>query len=297
MLSTLSLDDHDGHYEFPPLREVRAEGPDVIVSSSTLQPRKCPLTQPSPDTPHLSLTIQATIELSLTLPYPIRFTIRRLAKGDATDSKPCIVRFNPAIDVFSPSGLVLLRHGLGSNGEPEIVPVDHATGNPIGSGDGPAVAGEDSSSQFLWELPAPGDEVSLTATLPERYYRAIQATEAANLLCAYTLLYPGAELGQWEWGTLQDHDRSVPGREAVGTGTTPRVVIPGGARVSFLARRFVGECPWPEREAYETEHGFERANAAQKEWYERKLKEERAKMPWLLLHVKPDPPFTASDRV
>jgi hypothetical protein len=158
------------------------------------------------------------------------------------------------------------------------------------------VTGEDndSSSKFLWELPAPGAEVSMTATLPEKYYRAIQATKSPGPLRAYTLLYPGTELVQWEWGTIQEHEHEQSGREMkVLDAAKPRLVIPGGARISFRATRFVGEHPWPEREAFEAKHGFERANEAQKEWYERKLREERAR----LICVKPDRPFGASDRV
>ena len=177
-----------------------------------------------PETPHLSISLHAPIELSLTpLPYPIRFTIRRLAKGDTTDSRPCIFRFNPSLDAFSPHGLILLRHiWTHGGGSLEPVPVDHdhsADGNP---------AGQEDSSQFLWELAAPGDEVSLTATLPEQYYHAIKRSWHVH-----TLLYPGKEFVLWDWGTIQDH----VGRELKG-GNAGKLVVPGGARVNFATWYF-----------------------------------------------------------
>jgi hypothetical protein len=50
----------------------------------------------------------------------------------------------------------------------------------------------DGNNGFLWEL-APGGEVRLTADLPARYYRALQAGKT------YTLLYPAA--AKWSCGS------------------------------------------------------------------------------------------------
>ncbi|KAK4096784.1 hypothetical protein N658DRAFT_458056 [Parathielavia hyrcaniae] len=178
-----------------------------------------------PETPHLSTSLHAPISLSLTtLPYPIRFTVRRLAKGDTTDSRPCVFRFNPSLDAFSPDGLILLRHvwARGSDSLLEPVLVDHghnADGNP---------ASQDNDSQFFWELAAPGDEVSVTGTLPEKYYRAMGCD-----CYVYTLLLPGKGNVLWDWGTAQEH---VGGDlKAGGVG---KLVVPGGARVTFAASYF-----------------------------------------------------------
>ncbi|KAK4033377.1 hypothetical protein C8A01DRAFT_40164 [Parachaetomium inaequale] len=221
-----------------------------------------------PDTPHLSITLQAPIELSLTLPYPIRFTIRRLARGYPTDSQPCIIRWNPTIDAFSPpSGLVLLRHSLRNGGGClEPIPVNHASGDPTGGGEDCLIpTGED--NQFWWELPAPGSEISVTATLPERYYRAInQAGGSFGPWGVYMLLFPGAELGVWDWGAVREHAHSGQGVKEGGAGM--KLVVPGGARIHFTVVRF-SDRRWPERDAYEAEHGFERANVAQREWRDR----------------------------
>jgi hypothetical protein len=220
---------------------------------------------PSPDTPHLSIKIQAAIELSLTLPYPIRFAIRRVAKGDPTDNRPLIVRWNPALDAFSPpNDLVLLRHSFKSGGgNLEPIPVDHSGCDFTRNEDAVVVSGN-GNSQFLWELSALGSEVGLTATLPERYYRAIiQAGGSFGPCGVYALLFPGAELGVWDWGTLSEHTHS--GREIRDGGAGTKLIVPGGARIHFDAVEFNDR----QRDAYEAEHGFGRANLAQRERHER----------------------------
>ncbi|KAK4117953.1 hypothetical protein N657DRAFT_490390 [Parathielavia appendiculata] len=184
-----------------------------------------------PETPHLSISLRAPIELSIigAVPYPIHFTIRRVAKGDGTDSRPCIFRFDPSVDAFSPpSGLILLRHRWSSGGGGlEAVPVNHGYCHS---------AGQQDSSQFLWELAAPGDEVSLTATLPERYFRALE-----DSWHTFTLLYPGTEFLLWDWGTAQERVGWV-------SKGTRKLVVPGGARVNFAAGHFseyrTADPPW-----------------------------------------------------
>jgi hypothetical protein len=136
-------------------------------------------------------------------------------------------------------------------------------------------------SQFLWELATPGDEVTLRAMLPERYYRARMEGWGDE----HMLVYPGAEVEAWGWG-------AGGGAVAVGKEKPVLVVVPGGARICFVV---VGhssdlEGPWPERAAYEAEYGFERANAAQLAWHER----EKAAKP---RYYTPPPPVEPSDRV
>ncbi|KAJ4291353.1 hypothetical protein N0V88_006361 [Collariella sp. IMI 366227] len=120
-----------------------------------------------PETPHLSLQIHAAIELPLTLPYPIRFTIRRLAKGNATDDRSCIFHWNPTTDAFSSSGLVLLRHPDSRGAELDRVEVDHGNENLPGSA---------KDEKFPWEL-RPGEEITLSTLLPEKYHRAIRGQD------------------------------------------------------------------------------------------------------------------------
>ncbi|KAK4122988.1 hypothetical protein N657DRAFT_443593 [Parathielavia appendiculata] len=190
-----------------------------------------------PETPHLSISLHGPIELSLTpLPYPIRFIILRLAKNDATDSRPCFFRFDPSLDAFSPHGLVLLRHTWNrGRGGLQLVPVDHnqsAVGTPAGQ------EFED-NSQFIFELASPGDEVSLTATLPEQFYRAM-----GRDLHVFTLLFPGDDSVPWGWGTIQGGvvRRALKGENA------GQMVVPGGARLNLKANYFseyrTADWPW-----------------------------------------------------
>jgi hypothetical protein len=156
---------------------------------------------------------------------------------------------------------------------------------------------EEEDNQFLWELAAPGDEVTLRAMLPERYYRAGMKGWGAHML-----VYPGAEVGAWGWGTVREYvSRSRGGGggglSAEGGGAAREekpvvMVVPGGARICFAVVSHSSDLeePWPERAAYEAEYGFERANAAQLEWHER----EKAAQP---RYYTPPPPVEPSDRV
>ena len=65
-------------------------------------------------------------------------------------------------------------------------------------------------------------------TLPEKYYRAMGPD-----WYVYTLLLPGKGDVLWDWGTTQEY----VGRELKG-GDVGKLVVPGGARVTFEATYF-----------------------------------------------------------
>ncbi|KAI1428365.1 hypothetical protein F5Y12DRAFT_711347 [Xylaria sp. FL1777] len=205
----------------------------------------------SPEGPRIFLEFSASSHFSLTLPYQIDFTLRR-AQGDSQDRR-CIIRWSPTIDAFSPSGFVLLRH-VGKEGGFEVISVDHHTGIvPLPNKDAILVNGH---NQHLREL-APGDHFSFVANPPERYYRALQAGET------YTLLYPGTEQTMWEWGSIKENIGTEIRREV---SPTPghRLVIPGGARVTFTAQSEAQ--PWPDRAKVEASEGFFSANSLEQQW-------------------------------
>ncbi|GAP90754.1 putative kinesin light [Rosellinia necatrix] len=205
----------------------------------------------SPESPRISVKLSAPSHLSLTLPYQIRFTLRR-AQSDTRD-QTCILRWSPTIDAFSPSGLVLLRH-LANEGGYEIISVDHYTGLvPLPEKDAIVVNGH---NQSLWEL-ALGGHVSFVANLPERYYRVLRADET------YTLLYPGIEDTMWEWGRMKDNLGARIKREVSFT-PGQRLVIPGGDRVTFTAESEAQ--PWPDRARVEASDGFSIANSQEQQW-------------------------------
>lgn len=141
----------------------------------------------------------------------------------------------------------------------------------------------------------PGDEVSVAAALPERYYRAMEGVSDWQV---YTLVFAGVEVGVWGWGctVIDEHAAAAKGGMGMGGAGERAIVIPGGARVSFAAVPFSSglEYPWPGRAAYEAEHGFERANVAQGEWQEGEKRENAGKPGYC---CKPPPVVEASDRV
>lgn len=190
--------------------------------------------------------MKARPHLSLTLPYRIEFALCR-AKKDGSD-RPCIVRWSPAIDGFSPAGFVLLHEETAAGGFKT-----HAV-DQTGFLEPPeedSIAVDYGRDNFLWEL-APGAEVRFAANLPARYYAALRDGEA------YTLLYPGGEVAMWDYGTIQEHlGRAMKARH-------PTIMIPGEACISFNAQ--MEKTQWPGRAPYEAEYGFDMANLAEQRW-------------------------------
>lgn len=138
----------------------------------------------------------------------------------------------------------------------------------------------------MWEL-GPGGEITVTATLPESYYRTIAKAQDFGV---YTLLFPGAQIGLWNWGSVEEHSRQDMTKENLRV--NGKLILPGGARISFDTLSCAGERPWPDRVAYEAKHGFERANEANKKWHVQEA-QKKPRFPAL----QPPPPIEPTDRV
>ncbi|KAK4038960.1 hypothetical protein C8A01DRAFT_47477 [Parachaetomium inaequale] len=158
----------------------------------------------SPNTPHIRLCMEASPRLSTTLPYHISFTLQR--DDDDGDPRCCIILWDPSLDVFIPSNLVLLRH------------VTDADGGLAG------LEKADIEPDFAYPLGARG----------------------------------GAKRG---FG-------------AAASSALPRLVIPGGSRLGFVAEREA--LSWPERAEHEAEMGFASANDVERDWRYREALKRRA---------------------
>ncbi|KAK4076687.1 CAZyme family GH71 [Trichoderma aggressivum f. europaeum] len=172
--------------------------------------------------PQLALGVHASPRLSLTLPYDLEFTLRRI---DDNTSRPCIVRWSPGVEAFSAAGLELWRHTSRANdGSDSLVrvEVDYSGGAKL------AVASPRLLVQgwdpFLWEL-WPGGHVRFTAPLHERYHKGLVEGER------YDLVWPGGEIAMWDWGTKHEH----VGLELRVDASQPPLRVPARCRVSFTA--------------------------------------------------------------
>ncbi|OBR10413.1 Kinesin light [Colletotrichum higginsianum IMI 349063] len=211
-----------------------------------------------PTTPRLFLEVKAPSQMSLTLPYKVQFVLRR-AKRDGVN-RPCVVRWNPSLEAFGPSGLIVLRHASEKDDSFEQLAIEHDGLTEPPEAEGRTLT--DGQTDFWFTL-APGGEARLDALLPERYYRVLQADGR------YTLLYPGAQLAVWDWGSGQNGSGTETRQAAAedqggGQKTRPALVVPGGARVSFATQ--AEQPPWPGREALEAKEGFHRANLEEWRW-------------------------------
>lgn len=200
------------------------------------------------------------MKLSLTLPYTVDITILR--QDDEEGAEHCTLRWDSAYHLFS--NCVLFRHIKTADGGEALEAV-----TPFVVPDA-KLATEEQAYEMdeSWKMSdlrhiAPGGSLWTSSYLPERYQRALQPGES------YTLLFTGAECAVWEWGKTQDclgktlvarplNDEQAEGQER------PRIAIPGGACIKFMAHE--EEEPWPRRKAYEEEHGFANANYRELSW-------------------------------
>lgn len=158
---------------------------------------------------------------------------------------PLIFEWCTATQGFEIPGLVLLRHtavGL------ESIAVDHSEQLDT-SRHGPVLI--NGWNQTLWELDTNGS-FTLMSSLPGRYQELLKTDET------YTLLWPGANLTLWEYGTMREHmgqeldDKDQP------------LLLPGGPHITFSTH--TENKPWPDRAATEARIGFDRANFAEETW-------------------------------
>ncbi|RDW66584.1 hypothetical protein BP6252_10219 [Coleophoma cylindrospora] len=198
-------------------------------------------------------------QLSSTLPYHIHLTIWRGEEDSGT--RPCIFRWSPTLDGFSPSGFILRHHT--SSGCLEEIPIDHSGLVKLPESDTLVVNGH---NQFLWEL-RPGGKVSFMATLPERYQRLLVPNEG------YDLTWPGARVEMWDWGTIRSHLNQVLPTLS-NEGARPSLPIPGGSQISFMA--LLEPTPWPGRALRVARVGFALANIEEEQW---RLEQQRPRAP------------------
>jgi hypothetical protein len=168
--------------------------------------------------------------------------------------RPCILDLSPIIHGFSPSGFVLF-HRL-PDGSLEEVKVDRTGLIKVAEETGPIVI--NGWNQSVWEL-APGGDVKVRCTLPERYHKALKPGEM------YAFLWPGNEIARWDWGTIREHmGLEVKSRSTEEALTLPRLILSGGAHVSFTVH--LESNPWPIRSEREEKVGFALANLDEQRW-------------------------------
>ncbi|OPB40897.1 hypothetical protein A0O28_0009780 [Trichoderma guizhouense] len=202
--------------------------------------------------PQLALEVNASPRLSLTLPYDIEFTLRRI---DDDSDRPCIVRWSPGVEAFSAAGLELWRHTNHENGDSLVrVQVDYSDGAKLAEATPRLVV--QGREPFLCELwpGGSGGHVRFTAPLHERYHKGLIEGER------YDLVWPGGEVAMWDWGTKREH----VGRELRVDAGQPPLHVPAGCRVSFTAA--AEAVPWPGRAACEATDGFLLANVEERWW-------------------------------
>ncbi|KAF4820979.1 hypothetical protein CGCSCA5_v003592 [Colletotrichum siamense] len=221
-----------------------------------------------PSAPRLTWKLEAGQRLSLSTPYPIISTIHRAADDDAKGRR-CVFHWSMYTNAFAENGCILVRHK--DNGTFEKVLVDNKSGLvvlPEQTIDSLIVSGQHQANLFELGL---GEQTGPTRLdLPERYYRVLKAGET------YSLVFPGAEIGMWAWGSIQDNvglemkaGTLLPSglmsrpRAKKGQGQ-PQLIMPGGALLTFTA--VAEEVTWPERAAREAQVGFAAANMEEQRW-------------------------------
>jgi len=217
--------------------------------------------------PRVRLSMEAPPRASTTCPYHIRFTLQR----EDDDPRSCLVHWDPNMDGFVYANIVLLRcingvnGGGGGGGGPTLEKLDIGPDPRYAEAQRHLTKVFWSSCSGFQEL-APGGRCQLTCNMGELYHKALVAGES------YELLWPGCEAVAWAWGTMQENwEQEVrtssggvrwPGMEVVGD--LPRLVIPGGSRLTFKAEKEA--VSWPGRAEHEARWGFGSANQAELYW-------------------------------
>ncbi|PVH79613.1 hypothetical protein DL98DRAFT_560718 [Cadophora sp. DSE1049] len=213
-----------------------------------------------PDAPQISLNISVDQRLSKTLPFQIKFTLKRAEDGH---SNPCIFHWSPNIHGFGATGFVLLHET--ADGTIEKVEIDHTGLVKLPEEKAPLVVG--ASNYFLWEL-APGSETTFVVILPERFQKVLVPGEK------YQLVWPGNEIDEWDWGTIPEHaNQELKPRSTDYYSQKPRLILPGGPSISFRAEE--ESDPWPMRAMRESKIGFAAANLEEEKWRLRQEKKKR----------------------
>ncbi|KAH7371845.1 hypothetical protein BKA64DRAFT_268209 [Cadophora sp. MPI-SDFR-AT-0126] len=214
----------------------------------------------TPDASQISLNISADHRLSTTLPFQIKFTLKRARDGH---SNPCIFHWNPSIHGFGATGFVLLHEP--ENGTIENVEIDRTGFVKLSGEKTPLVVR--AGIHFLWEL-APGNETTFVATLPERYHKVLAPAEK------YHLVWPGSQINEWEWGTISEHaNQELKPTSKDDDPQKPKLILPGGPSISFQA--LDESDPWPLRTMRERKIGFAAANLEEEKWRARQEKKKR----------------------
>lgn len=217
--------------------------------------------------PQVRLEFGASKRLSLTLPYRISFIFEH---EEGHESEPLIFEWSTAAHGFRAPGLVLLRHtavGL------ESIAVDHSGILDLHR-HGPILV--NGWNENLWEL-GPKGSFTLMTSLPGRYQKMLTTNET------YTLLWPGANIALWEYGTVREHMR----RELCDKDEP--LLLPGGAHITFST--YTENEPWPDRAATEDRIGFDRANFAEETWRRQQARAKDAFPPASIFKRSPDAPI------
>lgn len=109
---------------------------------------------------------------------------------------------------------------------------------------------------YLEEIPASG-ALKLITELPMRYQTQLQAGET------YQLLWPGGEVGMWDWGRRIEHvGKEIKSRRT--RSEQPKLIIPASEPITFKAKE--EEEPWPDRPETIDEFDFNRVNDDEWRW-------------------------------
>jgi len=176
--------------------------------------------------PRLRLHLKGEPRLSLAQPYEYSVEVKLERDRQGDNDKPILFKWS-SLQLFGPSGLILLHHT--PNG---LKPLDIDRSNLLKvADDRPPVIKE--WNQNVQEF-KPGDSQTFLYSLLGGYHTSLQPGER------YTMLWPGDEFTEWDWGTKQEH----MGRELTGPSTSGvRLILPGGPHVSFTAEQSLPKVP------------------------------------------------------
>jgi hypothetical protein len=169
---------------------------------------------------------QHETDLCRTLPYYINFTIQRLQ--DAQE-EPCIFQWSATTNGFSRACFVLLHRDADNSLEKIDISKPSLFTPDFGEESSVTLDGYNHHMMKLWEM-KPGDIVNFQVSLSENYQKLLVPGEQ------YHLIWPGAEIDRWDWGTVEGHIWKELTAQSAGDRKLPKLIIPACDGIVFTAK-------------------------------------------------------------
>jgi hypothetical protein len=195
----------------------------------------------------VTLSLEATSDLCLTLPFEVVFTLHLHKVPDNYSFHSLLLDWNPWRTLYS-GELLLLRDA--SDGF-EIVDVANATTQSKLD----MISADD---EQIFCHAKPRETIQRHYELPETYYHAMKPNER------YALLWPGGSITWWDYGiTESKQGPTIESKETVSR-LPHSLILPASNALYF--KTYEASPPWLDLQGVEEDEGFSEVSRSERHW-------------------------------